>query len=113
VTIRNRCEATGFVQDERGVTISARDLDGGAETTVRARYLVGCDGGRSLVRKSIGAVFAGTPVIQRVQSTYIRAPKLLGLVRAERAGAATRATRAAAASASRSTARRRGSSTTT
>ena len=47
VTIRNRCEATGFVQDERGVTISARDLDGGAEATVRARYLVGCDGGRS------------------------------------------------------------------
>ena len=85
MTIRNRCEATGFVQDERGVTISARDLDGGAETTVRARYLVGCDGGRSLVRKAIGAVFAGTPVIQRVQSTYIRAPKLLGLVRGERA----------------------------
>jgi 2-polyprenyl-6-methoxyphenol hydroxylase-like FAD-dependent oxidoreductase len=85
VTIRNRCEATGFVQDVRGVTISARDLDGGAATLVRARYLIGCDGGRSLVRKSIGAVFTGTPVIQRVQSTYIRAPKLLGLVRAERA----------------------------
>ena len=85
VAIRNRCEATGFVQDVRGVTISARDLDGGAATLVRARYLIGCDGGRSLVRKSIGAVFTGTPVIQRVQSTYIRAPKLLGLVRAERA----------------------------
>ena len=41
VTIRNRCEATGFTQDERGVTISARDLDSGAETTVRAPYLVG------------------------------------------------------------------------
>ena len=85
MTIRNRCEATGFTQDERGVTIAARDLDGGAATTVRARYLIGCDGGRSLVRKAIGAVFAGTPVIQRVQSTYIRAPRLLGLVRGERA----------------------------
>ena len=85
VTIRNRCEATGFAQDERGVTISARDLDGGADITVRARYLIGCDGGRSQVRRAIGAVFAGTPVIQRVQSTYIRAPKLLGLVRSERA----------------------------
>ena len=113
VTIRNRCEATGFVQDERGVTISARDLDGGAETTVRARYLIGCDGGRSLVRKAIGAVFAGTPVIQRVQSTYIRAPKLLGLVRGDAPGAAMPATRAGAASASRSTAGRRGWSTTT
>jgi 2-polyprenyl-6-methoxyphenol hydroxylase-like FAD-dependent oxidoreductase len=85
VTIRNRCEATGFAQDERGVTISARDLDDGATATVQARYLIGCDGGRSLVRKAIGAVFAGTPVIQRVQSTFIRAPELLGLVRGERA----------------------------
>ncbi|MDQ6638049.1 MAG: FAD-dependent oxidoreductase [Pseudomonadota bacterium] len=85
VMIKNRCEATGFEQDERGVTTTARSVDGGAATTVRSRYLVGCDGGRSLVRKAIGAVFAGTPVIQRVQSTYIRAPKLLGLVRGERA----------------------------
>ena len=85
VEIRNRCEATGFVQDDRGVTVAARDVDSGAETAVRARYLIGCDGGRSLVRKAIGAVFAGTPVIQRVQSTYVRAPKLLGLVRGERA----------------------------
>ena len=52
---------------------------------MRARFLVGCDGGRSMVRKSIGATLAGTPVIQRVQSTYIRAPKLLGLVPGERA----------------------------
>lgn len=85
VTIKNRCEATGFVQDDDGVTISARDHATGADATVRAKYLVGCDGGRSIVRKAIGAVFAGTPVIQRVQSTYIRAPGLLALVRGERA----------------------------
>src|SRR5205085_2772642 len=85
VTVVNRCEATSFAQDESGTTISARDLDGGEDVTVSARFLVGCDGGRSLVRKSIGAALAGTPVIQRVQSTYIRAPKLLGLVPGERA----------------------------
>ena len=48
---------------------------------MRARYLVGCDGGRSAVRKAIGAKLDGTPVIQRVQSTYIRAPALLALIR--------------------------------
>ena len=85
VTIVNRCEATGFVQDDTGVTIAARDLDGGAGRRVRARYLIGCDGGRSMVRKAIGAELAGTPVIQKVQSTYIRAPALLGLVPGERA----------------------------
>ncbi|HEY4958483.1 MAG TPA: FAD-dependent oxidoreductase, partial [Caldimonas sp.] len=85
VTIVNRSEATGFAQDGSGVTIATRDLDSGAGLRVRARYLIGCDGGRSRVRKSIGAVFSGTPVIQRVQSTYIRAPKLLGLIPGERA----------------------------
>ena len=69
------------------MTVAARDLDGGADDRrVRARFLIGCDGGRSMVRKAIGAVFAGTPVIQRVQSTYLRAPTLLArLVRGERA----------------------------
>ena len=36
----------------------------------------GCDGGSSGVRKQIGAKLEGTAVIQRVQSTYIRAPQL-------------------------------------
>jgi 2-polyprenyl-6-methoxyphenol hydroxylase-like FAD-dependent oxidoreductase len=85
VTIRNRTEAMGFTQDDDGVHIEARDLDSGAALQVRARYLVGCDGGRSMVRKTIGAAFAGTPVIQRVQSTYIRAPKLLGAIPGPRA----------------------------
>jgi len=85
VTIRNRTEATSFAQDDDGVSVEARDLDGGAGVRVRARFLVGCDGGRSMVRKAIGAAFAGTPVIQRVQSTWIRAPKLLGMIPGERA----------------------------
>ena len=46
-------------------------------SSIACRYLVGCDGGRSAVRKQIGATLDGTPVIQRVQSTYIRAPELL------------------------------------
>jgi 2-polyprenyl-6-methoxyphenol hydroxylase-like FAD-dependent oxidoreductase len=85
VTIRNRCQVTGFSQDDEAVTIDARDLDGDAPVRVRARFLVGCDGGRSLVRKAIGAVFAGTPAIQRVQSTYLRAPTLLARIPGERA----------------------------
>ena len=80
VTIRNRCEATSFVQDDDGVSVEARDLDSGAAVHVRARFMIGCDGGRSMVRKALGIVFAGTPMIQKVQSTYIRAPRLLDLI---------------------------------
>ena len=85
VTIHHRVEATAFAQDDDGVRIDALELDGGHAVHVRTRHLVGCDGGRSRVRKAMGAVFAGTPVIQRVQSTYIRAPQLLRLVPGERA----------------------------
>jgi len=42
-----------------------------------ARYLIGCDGARSVVRKAIGAELGGDAVVQRVQSTFIRAPGLI------------------------------------
>mgnify|MGYP002622809775 CR=1 FL=1 len=48
---------TGFTQDEDGVT--AHLLTGGAPETVRARYLVGADGGSSTVRKRLGIAFPG------------------------------------------------------
>lgn len=78
VTLHNRTRMTAFEQDANGVTATLEPLDGGQPQRLRARYLVGCDGGSSGVRKAIGAQFEGTPVIQRVQSTYIRARDLLG-----------------------------------
>ena len=47
-------EVVGFAQDDTGVEVELSD-----DTTVRAKYLVGCDGGRSLVRKTAGIEFAG------------------------------------------------------
>ena len=47
-------EVTGFTQDSAGVDV---DLSDGGR--VRAQYLVGCDGGRSLVRKGAGIDFLG------------------------------------------------------
>lgn len=55
VPVYRNLEVTGFTQDETGVEIT---LSGGG--TLRAKYLVGCDGGRSLVRKAAGIDFAGT-----------------------------------------------------
>ncbi len=46
-------ELTGFAQDEGGVTVTAGDV------RVRAAYLVGCDGGRSAVRKALNLPFEG------------------------------------------------------
>ena len=83
VTLLNRTRFHSFVQDEEGVTATVSDLDGENERTLRARYLIGADGGRSAVRKQIGATLSGDPVLQHVQSTCIRAPHLYALMSAE------------------------------
>ena len=54
VRIYRGLEVTGFEQDGAGVDVA---LCGGR--TLRAEYLVGCDGGRSAVRKAAGIDFAG------------------------------------------------------
>ena len=54
--IRRGSELVGLSQDENGVT--AEPADG---SRLRARYLVGCDGGRSTVRKLLGVAFPGEP----------------------------------------------------
>jgi 2-polyprenyl-6-methoxyphenol hydroxylase-like FAD-dependent oxidoreductase len=80
IKIVNRTEFLGFEQDFAGVTAHAHDLDTGKELTVRAAYIIGCEGGRSLVRRAIGAKLIGDEVIQRVQSSYIRARDLIDRV---------------------------------
>jgi 2-polyprenyl-6-methoxyphenol hydroxylase-like FAD-dependent oxidoreductase len=77
VTIRARTAFESLAQDDGGVTVSVRDQDTDEVIRVSARYVVGCDGGRSAVRRAIGARLVGDAVVQRVQSSYIRAPSLL------------------------------------
>src|SRR5262245_36689469 len=67
VHLLNRTQVMGYTQEEQSVRVQACDLDSGATRTLIAKYLVGCDGGRSFVRKQIGAQLSGTPVIQQVQ----------------------------------------------
>ena len=78
--ILHRTSIDDFSQGEDGVVAMARNLDTGEIARVACRYMVGCDGGRSEVRRKIGATLSGTPVVQRVQSTYIRAPGLLAML---------------------------------
>jgi 2-polyprenyl-6-methoxyphenol hydroxylase-like FAD-dependent oxidoreductase len=80
IHILNRTEIDTFTQDAHGVVAVARDLDSGEQISIACAYLIGCDGGSSIIRKTIGAKLVGTPVIQRVQSTYIRAPELMRLL---------------------------------
>jgi 2-polyprenyl-6-methoxyphenol hydroxylase-like FAD-dependent oxidoreductase len=55
VPVYHGLEVTGFAQNESGVEVEVRDGD-----ALRAQYLVGCDGGRSLIRKIAGIAFPGS-----------------------------------------------------
>ncbi|MFJ4364253.1 rifampin monooxygenase [Streptomyces chartreusis] len=52
--IRRGCEVVGLSQDDDGVSVELAD-----GTRLRSRYLAGCDGGRSVVRKLLGVGFPG------------------------------------------------------
>jgi 3-(3-hydroxy-phenyl)propionate hydroxylase len=54
VPIYRGLEVTGFAQDDTGVDVELSD-----GPSLRAKYLVGCDGGRSLIRKKAGIDFPG------------------------------------------------------
>ncbi|MGO4210130.1 FAD-dependent monooxygenase [Terriglobus sp. 2YAB30_2] len=69
VPIYRGCDVTGFAQDDTGVDVMLSD--GGS---LRAEYLVGCDGGRSLIRKTAGIEFPGSDattswLIAEIQTT--------------------------------------------
>jgi 2-polyprenyl-6-methoxyphenol hydroxylase-like FAD-dependent oxidoreductase len=85
IRMLNRTAFEDFTQDGDGVMAVLRDVDDGKRLSIACRFLIGCDGGKSTVRKRIGASFLGTPVVQRVQSTYIRAPALVSRLPGKRA----------------------------
>src|SRR4029434_2259890 len=58
-TILSRVEVDEIYQHEHGVEAVALDLDRGGRISIDCKYLVGCDGASSMVRKAIGAEFTG------------------------------------------------------
>lgn len=74
VEVRSGWRLERFAQDADGVTAQIADAASGAAETVRARYLVGCDGGRSAVRKQIGVKFEGRGALSKNWGIYARIP---------------------------------------
>ncbi len=68
--VRFNTRLTGIVQDSGGVTASVRTPAG--DTELRAQWLVGCDGGRSGVRKALNLSFDGHTWPERFVATNVR-----------------------------------------
>ena len=77
IRIINRTSVDDMEIADASASAGLRDLETGAIRRLGCRYLIGCDGARSVVRKAIGAELTGDAVVQRVQSTFIRAPDLI------------------------------------
>jgi 2-polyprenyl-6-methoxyphenol hydroxylase-like FAD-dependent oxidoreductase len=68
VNVERQVTLLGFTQEAQGVTARLRHLKGREETT-RTPWLIGCDGARSTVRRTLGLPFAGT----RYDETFVLA----------------------------------------
>ena len=71
--VRAGCELVGFSQDPDGVTARVRDIDSGAESSLRCSYLVGADGAHSKVRDVLGIPLDGRGIFSNSITIYFRA----------------------------------------
>ena len=71
-------QVTSLKQDEDGVTIktASSEGEGEGEKIFRAKYLIGCDGGSSFIRKQLGIHMYGEFVVARACSITLNSPEL-------------------------------------
>jgi 2-polyprenyl-6-methoxyphenol hydroxylase-like FAD-dependent oxidoreductase len=84
VAVKFGHELVSFAQDDGGVTAEVR-TSGGESISIRAKYLVGCDGGSSTVRRQLGFKMDGEPHILEMRQAMFHCPELFDKVRAPRA----------------------------
>jgi len=75
VKVRFGCELISFTQDASSVAAVVQANDA-AEETIRAAYLVGCDGGSSAVRKQLGIPLQGQGNIRKLRQALFRCDDL-------------------------------------
>ncbi len=85
VRLQLQCELLRFEQSDDHVVAHLDDTKNGVSMEVKAQYLIGCDGPRSLVRDAIGAKLEGTYGLSRNYNFVFRAP---GLAKAHHHGPA-------------------------
>src|SRR5579883_602619 len=78
VALRYRTRLVAFTQDPDGVTAEVED-DAGKRSSIRAGYLVGCDGGRSFVRETPGIPMIGTAALTYTTNVIFHCRDLVAL----------------------------------
>lgn len=78
VSVRYGCELIDFEQDDNAV--SAVLKSGTGEESVKAHYMVGCDGGISFVRRKLGIKLSGEGGMMELRQALFRCDELFGLL---------------------------------
>ena len=79
VTLCHRTRMDSFEQDDDGVTVRITDLATGREETVKAAYLVGCDGIESAIREALGIGLQGQIYPEHHLTAFFRCPSYLSM----------------------------------
>ncbi len=77
ITLRYGCELRGFTQNADGVEAQLTDVTSGRPSSLKASYLVGCDGAGSDVRAALDIPMSGDQVLNYSVAVYFRCPTLL------------------------------------
>jgi 2-polyprenyl-6-methoxyphenol hydroxylase-like FAD-dependent oxidoreductase len=79
VTIRHLTSLDGFTQDEDGVSATITDRQTGRSETIRARYLVGCDGADGTVVTALGFGYEGLGLVAHSVNVFFRSAELMNI----------------------------------
>jgi 2-polyprenyl-6-methoxyphenol hydroxylase-like FAD-dependent oxidoreductase len=77
VTIRHMTGLDDFEQDEDGVTATITDRQSGKSETIRARYLVGCDGADGTVVTKLGFGYEGLGLVAHSVNVFFRSAEMM------------------------------------
>ncbi|HEY1372557.1 MAG TPA: FAD-dependent monooxygenase [Candidatus Binatia bacterium] len=76
VTLKHRTRFDGFSEEADAIAVETTDLASGKTQTIRARYLVGCDGFDGSIRKALGTEYEGEGVLSFSVSIFFRSREL-------------------------------------
>ena len=76
IDLRMNRRFEGFSQNDDGVTSTVRNLETGADETIRSRYLVACCGGHSAIPAAIGVTLDDSSILDHSLNIFLRAPAL-------------------------------------
>jgi 2-polyprenyl-6-methoxyphenol hydroxylase-like FAD-dependent oxidoreductase len=79
VELRYRTRLLSFTQTADLVAAEVEDAASGRRYELKARYIAGCDGARSLVRETLGTAMVGNPALTYTTNVIFRCPHLLSL----------------------------------